>query len=439
MPEWLAFAAAIGGWGTPSSHERFSWCELGCGKALSATIVAATHPEADVHAVDAQPEHVAHAEALRVRAGIRNLSLHRALFGAPELRALPAFDYIVAHGVYSWVGPAARTALVAFIDQHLKPGGLVYLSYNAMPGWAADLPLQRLLLELASAASGDSNARFAEAAAVTQRMTNAGASALRASPLANGKLAKRLTMIPAPYFAHEFLPAGWEALYVTDVRRDLAPWGLEPVASALIVNNFDAYTLRRREREALATVADTDLRELLRDYFRFARFRRDVFGRVGRRLNDAERRARLLETTYHLAAPPQAMTYRMTTPAGEVGFDTPIAHRIVDALAGGPRRLSDVAIPGCSAQDVLANALALCAANAIRPVSARAADVSRLIAALPADVEGGGPDLFRLSSFGTAFYAGATRQDARDGVATVGAAAWDRFLAACDVDAHRRQ
>ena len=133
------------------------------------------------------------------------------------------------------------------------------------------------------------------------------------------------------------------------------------------------------------------------------------------------------------------MTYRMTTPAGEVGFDTPIAHRIVDALAGGPRRLSDVAIPGCSAQDVLANALALCAANAIRPVSARAADVSRLVAALPADVDGGGPDLFRLSPFGTAFYAGATRQDARDGVATVGAAAWDRFLAACDVDAQRRQ
>jgi SAM-dependent methyltransferase len=421
----------------PAAHDRLRWCDLGCGNGFTAAIVAATHPDADVHAVDAMPEHVANARRLGARAGLDNLAVHHALFGARELEALPTFDYIVAHGVYSWVDAAARSALVGFIDAHLKPGGLVYISYNAMPGWTPDLPLQHLLRELAVTGTGDSNARFADAAAVALRMTEAGARALRASPLAGGELARRRAAEPAPYFAHEFLPSGWDALYVTEVRRTLAAADLEPLASAIIVNNFDSFTLRRREREVLAGHNDPNIRELQRDYFRFARFRRDVFGRDVQRLDEAERRARLLRTTYHLAAPPEAMTYRMTTPAGEVRFDTPSAHRLVEALAGGPLRLADIAAPDSpAAQDLLANALALCAANAVRPVSARAADVTRLVAALPTVIDGGGPVPFRLSPFGTALYAGAPPPEAAwDGLGPVGADAWNRFLSAYGMDA----
>ena len=151
---------------------------------MTAAIVAATHPYADVVGIDAMPEHVVHARKLCEQAGIGNIDVRHASFGSPALLALPQFEYIVAHGVYTWGSPAARADLRAFVDRHLKPGGRVYLSYNAMPGWAADVPLQRLLRELAAAASGDSVARFAAAAAVAATMTDAGARALLASPMA---------------------------------------------------------------------------------------------------------------------------------------------------------------------------------------------------------------------------------------------------------------
>lgn len=407
---------------------------------MTAAIVAATHPAAGVYAVDAMPEHVAFARTLCAEAGIDNLSLHDASFGAPELDALPQFDYIVLHGVYSWIGAQPRSDMLRFIAGHLKPGGLVYVSYNAMPGWAADLPTQRLLQELAAPAAGDSNARFATASAVLQRMTDAGARALRASPLASRELEERRKTSPVAYFAHEFLPSAWQAYYVTDVRRTLAQFGLLPIASATLRDNFDSYTIAQRGRDELTTVADANLRELLRDYFRGTRDRRDVFGRSVPGLDDDERRARLLATTYHLAAPPESVSYRMTTAAGEVQFDTPIARRIVDALSTGPKKLTDLDGPQVEARDLLANAVALCAANAVRPASPHRAAVTRINAVLDGRT---GVEAFpyRVSPFGTAVYVGpkASASAAEDAPDVERAAAWDRFLCAYGMDVPSRQ
>lgn len=407
---------------------------------MTAAIVAATHPAADVHAVDAMPQHVAHARNFYAEAGIDNLSLHDASFGAPELDALPQFDYIVLHGVYSWIGAQPRSDMLQFIGGHLRPGGLVYVSYNAMPGWAADLPTQRLLQELAARADGDSNARFATASAILQRMTDAGARALRASPLASSELEERRKTSPVAYFAHEYLPTAWQAYYVTDVRQTLARFGLQPIASATLRDNFDSYTIAQRGRDALTAIADANLRELLRDYFRGTRFRRDVFGRSVPGLDDGERRARLLATTYHLAAPPESVSYRMTTAAGEVRFDTPIARRIVDALATGPKRLTDLGGPQVESQDLLANAVALCAANAVRPASPQRAMVTRANAVLDGRT-GAEAFPYRVSPFGTAVYVGPKAPDsaAEDAPAAERTAAWDRFLCAYGMDVPSRQ
>lgn len=55
---------------------------------------------------------------------------------------LPAFDCVMLHGVYSWVGPETRRAVVRFLDRFLKPGGVAYVSYNSLAGWVQLLPMQ---------------------------------------------------------------------------------------------------------------------------------------------------------------------------------------------------------------------------------------------------------------------------------------------------------
>jgi hypothetical protein len=71
----------------------------------------------------------------------------------------------------------------SFIDRNLARGGLVYLSYNAMPGRAADLPFQRLVRAIGETCTGDSTERAATALTIVDAFLELKAPALVASPM----------------------------------------------------------------------------------------------------------------------------------------------------------------------------------------------------------------------------------------------------------------
>src|SRR6267378_7045940 len=292
-PAWLDLVAVLGGVAPPARDRGFAWCDLGCGQGVTAAILAATHPTGTFHGIDAMPAHIEHAVRLAAEADAPNAQFHAADFAAARSLPLPRFDYIVAHGVYSWVDRPVRAQLRRLIDGHLKSGGLVYVSYNALPGWTGDLPFQHLLRELGADLPGDSAARFAGAAATLGKLAEAGAPSL-----ASGYLVDELRERPADYrpgyLVHEFMHAGWQPLYVTELRHDLKEIGLAPVGSALLAENFDRWVLGPRAREAVASIADPDRRELVRDFCIDQRFRCDVFTRDAARLDEAGQRRHLL-------------------------------------------------------------------------------------------------------------------------------------------------
>src|SRR6185295_9749716 len=101
-----------------------------------------THPPGEFHAIDAFAPHIAHAQQLCETAGIANLTLHARDFASAIDVDLPDFDYVIAHGVYSWIDARGREDFRRFVERRLKPGGIALVSYNAMPGWAQDAPFQ---------------------------------------------------------------------------------------------------------------------------------------------------------------------------------------------------------------------------------------------------------------------------------------------------------
>lgn len=366
-PAWLDFVALLGGMRPPARAEGFIWCDLGCGQGVTAAILAATHPNGEFHGIDAMPAHIEHAAGLAAEGEARNAHFHRADFAAALDLPLPRFDYIVAHGVYNWVDAATRAQLRRFIDRRLRSGGLVYISYNAMPGWTGDLPFQHLVRALADAGGGDSAARFAAAADFIDRLAAAGAPPLAASYTVR-ELRERPSDYRPGYLVHEFLHAGWQPLYVTELRRDVAEIGLMPVGSAILVENFDRWVLSRRARALIAEVGDPDLRELVRDFLIDQRFRCDVFARDATRIDAAEQHRLLFAAGLALMRPPGAIGYETATPAGRLEYDNPAARAVVGALGGGGRCLADLPAGDIAPRDLLANALALCAAGDVRPV-----------------------------------------------------------------------
>ncbi len=384
-PAWLDHAALVCGVEPPTRDRGFAWCDLGCGQGVTAAILAATHPQGRFHGIDAMPVHVEHARRLAAEAGIANLRLDAVDFAAAIELDLPAFDYIVAHGVYSWVDGEAQAALRRFVDRHLKPGGLVYVSYNAMPGWARDLPFQRLAHELGRHGTGDSAARFAAAIEIIRAMAAAGLPALTPS-VTLAELDVRPQDYAQAYLVHEFMHAAWRPLYVTEMRAAMAGIGLGTVGSATLIENFDGLVLNDAAHEILSGIADPDIRELLRDFFLDQRLRRDIFDRGNRRLDAEERARRLLAGTCALARPAPTIRCATTTPAGERAYDTPTARAIVAALATGPRPLAGLA----AMPDLLETMLTLCAAGDAMPVEPGQARVERLNRALWRRL--GGPD-----------------------------------------------
>src|SRR5271167_3276559 len=386
-PAWLDHVALVAGVEPPARKVGFAWCDLGCGQGVTANSLAATHPRGTFHAIDAMPAHIDHARRLAGEAGIPNVGFHCVDFAAAVDLNLPLFDYIVAHGVYSWVDIANQRALRRFFDRRLKPGGLVYVSYNAMPGWARDLPFQRLARELARGSSGDSAARLAAALGIIRTLAAAEVPALAPSFIV-GELERRPEDYTPAYLVHEFMPGAWQPLYVTEVRAAMKTIGLAPVGSATLIENLDPLVLSGSAREMLGAIADDDLRELVRDFYLDQRFRCDVFARDKRVLGGEQRCEALLASTFALARPATAIRYSAATPTGFHPYNNPTARAIVGALADGPRSLAEISSIPAPAQNLATNILLLCAVGDTMPVEPGHAPVDPLDRAVFRRLEG---------------------------------------------------
>lgn len=108
--------------------------ELGCGDGGNALSIAQTLPGAQVLGVDAAGAAIARGSKLAQAAGLENVELRAGDFESLAADELGSVDYVIAHGVYSWIPPAARVALLACVARCLAPHGIAFLSYNAYPG-----------------------------------------------------------------------------------------------------------------------------------------------------------------------------------------------------------------------------------------------------------------------------------------------------------------
>jgi len=106
--------------------------EIGCGAGGNLIAMAAATPGIRGLGFDLAAGPIADGRRAIAEIGLTNVELRhgdvRAVTGLGE------FDYVIAHGVYSWVPPDARDALLATIREHLVANGIAYVSYNAEPG-----------------------------------------------------------------------------------------------------------------------------------------------------------------------------------------------------------------------------------------------------------------------------------------------------------------
>lgn len=110
--------------------------ELGCASGGNLIPLAARYPQLQAVGIDLSTVQVQQGQQDIARAGLGNVTLKN--MNLEEVDAsLGQFDYIICHGVYSWVPPAVQTAILRIASENLAPDGVVYISYNTYPGWKA--------------------------------------------------------------------------------------------------------------------------------------------------------------------------------------------------------------------------------------------------------------------------------------------------------------
>lgn len=342
-PSWLNFIATFDGVSSPKGNWRY--LELGCGNGFGLILLAALHPGHDFVGIDFDPRHVAHGQALAKEVGLSNIQFIEADFTEiahdwPE--DWGRFDYVVAHGIISWLDPSVRQAVVDTINVAAKPGALVYLSYNCLPGQVSTLPIQHLFrLWQTTEALTPSNAittgmaRFEGLMTANSRMT-------KALPLIEPRIDDMKTS-QRNYLVHEFLHDNWHPLWFDDVAREMRGAKLDFVGSAEIGDRFAAIVLPPESFESLNGFDNPVVREVMLDVLMNRRFRSDVFARGSTRLLP-ERHATLLgETTLCLSD-----QYKKDGVSFEILHQTvsgkpDVFRPLIEPLEDGPKSISELA------------------------------------------------------------------------------------------------
>lgn len=340
-PLRLRLALLFGGLVVP---EVSTACELGFGQGLSVNVHAAAST-VQWHGTDFNPAQAGMAQELASASGA-GARLHDASFAEFCARSdLPDFDFIGLHGIWSWVSEDNRRILVDFLRRKLKVGGVVYISYNTLPGWSTAAPLRKLLTDHAAALSDAEHGpvgRIDAALAAVDKLMAVNPAWLALNP----EMARRFEQLKShsrSYLAHEYFNRDWQPMYFSDMAAALSQAKLSHAGSAAYLDHIDALNLTEPQQALLAPVQDPVLRQTLRDFIGNRQFRQDYWIKGPRKLApfdqaEALRQQRVVLTTHRPDVPLQCKSQ-----AGDATLDEAIYGPLLDSLADHqPRTLGQI-------------------------------------------------------------------------------------------------
>ncbi len=338
-PVTLNFVAALNGFRPVDLDAGFTYLELGSGNGVTVNTLAAALPTGTFHAIDIVPEHVANGRAMAAEAGLTNVTHHEADLASIDRGALPDFDFVTAHGLYSWITPEQRGAVVDLLAAKVKPGGLVYLGYNAMPGWAALLPLRRLLQDYVAEAQGTALERVSAATEKLAIQTMVGLEYFTANPTAVAAVSEMAKLDPV-YVLHEYFNFAFQPQYFADVAEDMARAELNFVGLTQVDLNFSDFAVPETARQYMPNLDSRVALEQVRDVARNQKFRGDVFARAAPLPNENDALDALTAMRYGTERPAVAFEANAKLHCGGIEYRAPIFEAMIRLFDDGARTLA---------------------------------------------------------------------------------------------------
>jgi SAM-dependent methyltransferase len=322
QPSHLATVAALFGLRAPDPA-NCRVLELGCASGGNLIPLAVAWPQAQFVGVDLSSRQIADARQCAEQLGLPNLELHhRSIL---DLNAeLGSFDYILCHGVYSWVPREVQDAILTLCHDRLEPDGIAYVSYNTYPGWHLQKAIRDMML-FHSGRFATPATRIAQARSFLEFLARW--SPARDDPygLLLRNEAASLSRKTDGYLFHEHLEVVNDPVYFREFVARCEAAGLRYLADVGI-RTMLVTDLPSEVRESLRLLAPDplDLEQYL-DFLRNRTFRRSLLCRPGKAIDRSLRgtSVRDLLGASHLrpeqtGAPQAAGEERFIAPSGNV-------------------------------------------------------------------------------------------------------------------------
>lgn len=283
-PDTLRAVASMYGYAaTPLSRARV--LELGCAAGGNLIPLAWYWPGAQCVGIDLGEQHVADGNALVETLGLKNVQiLHRSISDA--LADLGTFDYILVHGVYSWVPDGVRQRILEVCAKQLNQSGIAYISYNTLPGWHIRALMRDAML--AYAGEGSPAERLDRAHELFMLLES-----MQAQDGAEAELLRKeiafLRRASPHYVFHEYLEEFNQPVLFRDFAADAAAAGLAYLCDAQSWPGGDGSAAAEKRIE----------HEQLQDIVSLRKFRRSLLIRANNNFLPQWRAERLAELSYY--------------------------------------------------------------------------------------------------------------------------------------------
>lgn len=337
-PQLMRFALRWQGYDAPTTPYRY--CELGSGFGLSVNINAAANPTSEFVGVDFLTEHTKAAQSLAHQSQTRNAIFLDDSFEQFQQRDIQPFDFICLHGVLSWVNDENRNRVIELIRDRLNPGGVVYVSFNCLPGRSPSIPLRDLLWfhqENSDAPIVDriNNAlQFASDLYETQ-------SGFFADNKGFERSLQAMKGENRSVLAHEYFNRDWKPMYFAQVASELQAANVSFASPVSLIDQYDGMTVPPAAQEQLAKTTDPALRETVLDFLVNRQFRRDLFGKELNRLS-TDNLDRMLDERFALMIARRELKLKHTMARGDLQLEGKVHEPIVEALARRPMTLREI-------------------------------------------------------------------------------------------------
>jgi len=247
--------------------------ELGCSHAANLLPLAVQLPEAEFVGVDFSEVQIAMGREHIAALGAQNITLRHASISDVDA-TWGVFDYIICHGVYSWVPSEVQRAILRVCRENLSARGVAYVSYNVLPGWYQRLPIRDLMLSH-TRNFDEPQTRINQGRAILEFLSERNVDSSQPFSVLARAINESLQSHHDSYIFHEYLATHNEPVYFEEFARRADEAGLQYLAEcdfpSMLAENFD-----EKARAILNQISGIVRTEHYMDFLRNRTFRKTL-------------------------------------------------------------------------------------------------------------------------------------------------------------------